>query len=182
MNGASAIVRNPDMDVLYVSNYAENRIISYPSGTTVVGGNGLGNINTRLNWPMGLVYDQVSRSLIIANHLGNSVVRWYLGQTNWTLLAGIPGTAGASSTNLNGPVGVTMDPMGNVYVADSNNHRIQLFINGQSEGTTVAGVTSVNGSSATLLCRPFWVQLDNQLNLYVSDTANGRIQKFARIR
>ncbi|CAF4005724.1 unnamed protein product, partial [Rotaria sp. Silwood1] len=31
--------------------------------------------------------------------------------------------------------------MGNMYVADRENQRMQLFMNGQTEGITIAGVT-----------------------------------------
>ena len=81
---------------------------------------------------------------------------------------------------LSGPVGVTLDPLGNMYVADSNNQRIQLFLVGQSTGITVAGTTGIYGSTASLFYFPYWVILDKQLNLYVSDTANHRVQKFVR--
>ena len=70
--------------------------------------------------------------------------------------------------------------MGNVYVADMSNHRMQLFVVGQSDGITIAGVTGISGANSTLLYRPYSVALDNQLNLYVSDTSNHRIQRFSR--
>ncbi|CAF2654588.1 unnamed protein product [Rotaria sp. Silwood2] len=70
--------------------------------------------------------------------------------------------------------------MGNVYVANTLNHRIQLFLAGQLNGTTIAGVTSVSGNSAILLSTPFLVALDTQRNLYVADMVNSRIQKFIK--
>ena len=73
-----------------------------------------------------------------------------------------------------------MDPMGKIYVADSANQRIQLFLAGQSTGITIAGISGVIGNSSTLLNYPFWPLLDNQLNLYVSDYLNFRVQKFNR--
>ena len=73
---------------------------------------------------------------------------------------------------------VTLDSMGNIYVADRDNHRIQLFLAGQSNGTTIAGVTGRPGSNSTSLYKPYSVALDTQLNLYVADTYNDRVQKF----
>jgi hypothetical protein len=70
--------------------------------------------------------------------------------------------------------------MGNVYVADRNNHRIQFFSSGGINGTTIAGVTGVSGSSNANLNTPWAVRLDGQLNLYVADCDNNRIQKFLR--
>ena len=78
------------------------------------------------------------------------------------------------------PLSVTLDPMGNVYVADSFNHRIQFFESGQSDGRTIAGVTGVTSTNASHLYYPYSVVLDSQLNLFVADTANHRVQKFQR--
>ena len=75
---------------------------------------------------------------------------------------------------------MTIDPMGNLYVADRNNHRIQFFLNGQLNGTTIAGITSTSGNNSTTLSQPRSVKLDSQLNLYVADASNHRIQKFLR--
>jgi len=75
---------------------------------------------------------------------------------------------------------VSLDPMGNIYVADMANHRIQVFLSGQSIGRTIAGITGINGPNATALNEPRWVTLDKQLNLYVSDTSNHRVQMFKR--
>jgi len=43
---------------------------------------------------------------------------------------------------------------------------------------TIAGFTGVNGSNVSLLSFPCGIALDSQLNLYVSDYSNHRIQKF----
>ncbi|CAF0981043.1 unnamed protein product [Rotaria sordida] len=149
------------------------------SGTVAAGGNGLGTANTQLKYPVGVYFDASSNSLIIANTGANNIVRWVLGASSWTLIAGsMNGTKGSNTTLLNYPVGVTMDSMGNIYVADRNNHRIQFFLAGQSTGITIAGVTNSSGDSAKLLYNPYSIILDAQLNLYVADTYNHRVQKF----
>ncbi|CAF2809682.1 unnamed protein product [Rotaria sp. Silwood2] len=106
-----------------------------------------------------------------------SVGYWELLRS-WTLVAGITGSAGSTSTSLNCPLGVALDPVGNMYIADTSNHRIQLFSAGQSNGTTIAGITGSSGTSPSQLARAYWAILDNNLNLYVADTFNHRIQKF----
>jgi NHL repeat len=85
----------------------------------------------------------------------NNVVRLVVGASSWILVAGsISASSGSTSTRLNYPRDVTLDWMGNVYVADYNNNRIQFFEAGQSNGTTIAGVAAVTGSNASLLKGP----------------------------
>lgn len=149
------------------------------SGTIVAGGNGAGSGNTQLNGPFGIYLDLTTNSLVIANRGANNIVRWIIGGSTWTLLAGdISGSSGSSSTLLNGPCGVTFDLNGNMYVADTFNNRIQLFKPGEINGTTIAGVTGLSGNNASLLNTPYAVRIDNQYHVYVADTYNHRIQKF----
>ncbi|CAF0735427.1 unnamed protein product [Adineta steineri] len=170
---------------LYIVDQSNSRVMSYlsgaPSGTVVAGGNGLGTGSTQLNYPVGLYFDSSSNSLIIANAGSNNIVRWVIGATNWVLVAGSStGTSGSSSELLNYPVGVTLDSLGNLYVADRDNHRIQLFLAGQTNGTTIVGVSGQSGSNNTFLYKPCAVILDSQRNLYVADTYNNRVQQFIR--
>ena len=169
---------------LYVSDYANSRVMRYLLGAssgTKVAGSVYGKNTTELTDPVGVYFDSLSNSLIIVNHFAYNIVRWPLGASNWSLLAGdFYGNAGNDSTTLNFPTVAILDPMGNLYVADRNNQRIQLFMNGQTEGITIAGVTGVSGNDSTLFSAPWSVAFDNQLNLYVADSNNHRVQKFLR--
>ncbi|CAF0845901.1 unnamed protein product [Adineta steineri] len=180
----TGIVRDSSTGTLYIADTLNNRIMKYlvnaTSGTVVAGGNGPGTGITQLYNPIGLTFDSSSNSFLIANHVSNNIVRWVLGASSWTLVIGSPtGLSGSTSALLNQPVGIASDPMRNIYVADSGNHRIQFFVAGQSNGTTIAGVTGSAGISQNQLNSPYWVILDSQLNLYVSDTANNRVQFFS---
>ncbi|CAF1399212.1 unnamed protein product [Adineta steineri] len=184
-NGCNTVERVSSSGTLYISDLANQRIMQYlngsSSGTVVAGGNGAGTGSTQLWYPFGFTLDSSTNSLIIANYDAHSVVRWVIGDTSWTLLAGSStGVSGSSSTLLNSPVGVAVDQYGNIYVADSSNHRIQFFLAGQSSATTISGVTGSAGISATQLNSPYGVTLDSQFNLYVADTGNNRVQRFAR--
>ena len=79
------------------------------------------------------------------------------------------------------PVGVTLDYMNNMYVADSGNQRIQMFLAGQSNASTIAGVTGSSGTALEQFNFPYWTILDDQLNLFVTDTFNHRVQRFQRL-
>ncbi|CAF1585543.1 unnamed protein product [Adineta steineri] len=179
------ISRDSNSDTLYVADYYNHRIMSYMSnatfGTVVAGGNGGGTNYTQLYYPTSIYFEALSNSLIIDNYAANNIVRWTIGDSKWTLLAGsINSSPGTTSTLLNSPVGITLDPMGNMYVADAGNHRIQFYPSNQSIASTIAGVTNSQGSNATHLSAPYGLALDSQLNLYVADTSNNRIQKFVR--
>ena len=149
------------------------------SGTVVAGDNGAGTSNNQLFNPRGLYYCARSNSLVIANSDANNIVRWVLGASSWALVAGSSsGLSGNTSSLLNAPHDVALDSMGNLYVADENNQRIQLFLPGQLNGTTIAGVTGMSGSTFRLFHGPCALVIDNQFNLYVADIYNHRIQKF----
>ena len=183
LNTPYGIALNENSGTIYISEYSGHRIVEYlsgaSSGTVVAGGNGAGIGNTQLNGPFAIYLDLTSNSLIIANRGVNNIVKWVLGASTWTLLVGSgSGSSGSSSTLLNGPCGVILDPLGNIYVADTSNHRIQFFRKGQTNGTTVAGITGVSGSTDLLLSGPYAIRLDIDNSLYVADTNNQRIQKF----
>ena len=179
------IVRDKQSGTLYVSDHGNDRVMRYIEGSNtgvlVAGGNGTGNNINQLNHPMGIYFESLSNSLIIANTYANNIVRWRIGDSNWTLFAGnLNASSGNLPPSLSNPFAFTIDPIGNMYVADSSNHRIQFFSLGQAEGRTIAGITGVQGSSSTLLRSPFAITLDNQLNLYIGDTGGHRVQKFLR--
>ena len=92
----------------------------------------------------------------------------------------INGTPGSDSMTFNDPWDVTFDPVGNMYVVDRFNDRVQLFRAGEKNGTTTAGVTNSFGTSSIKFDEPISVALDSQLNLYVADLWNDRIQKHFR--
>ena len=180
----AGIVRDPSSGTLYIADTNNHRIMSYvsgaTSGTVVAGGNGGGSSSNQLCTPFGVQYDSASNSLFISNYGCHTIVSWVLGATSWTLIAGTNTVAGMLPNTLNSPTGIHIDSMGNVYVTDTMNHRIQLFLSGQRNGSTIAGISGIAGSNASLLNRPMWVSLDKQMNLYVSDTNNHRILVFAR--
>ena len=170
---------------LYVSDAFNHRVMKYvqnaTSGVVVAGGNGPGMNKTQLLFPARLHYESATNSLLIVNSGANNVVRWRLGDSQWTLIAGnLNESSDNTSTGLNNPSDVISDAMGNVYVADSGNHRIQFYLANQTNGRTIAGVTSTAGFNSNQLDHPTSLALDNQLNLYVADGDNNRVQQFRR--
>jgi tripartite motif-containing protein 71 len=72
------------------------------------------------------------------------------------------------------PSGVAVDSSGNVYVADSGNHRIQKF---NSSGSFITKWDSY-GPGDGQFYSPYGFAVDSSDNVYVADSENGRIQKF----
>ena len=89
---------------------------------------------------------------------------------------------GSSLGEFYNPRGVAVDSSGNVYVADSSNHRIEkltLSTNTWSEWKK-SGAGSSPGSNLGEFNFPNGVAVDSSGNLYVSDTFNHRIQKLTK--
>jgi uncharacterized protein YjiK len=92
------------------------------------------------------------------------------------------GSSGSGANQLNAPYGIAFDTAGNMYVAESNNHRVQKFTKTgpglfDLSGITVAG-TGTLGSGATQLNNPKGIAFDAKGNMYVVDSNNSRVQKF----
>jgi sugar lactone lactonase YvrE len=100
---------------------------------------------------------------------------------------GTPGFSGdngpATGAQLNNPSGVATDSAGNLYIADTANHRIRKVAVGSGNistvaGTGTAGYSGDNGpASAAELHSPAGIALDSAGNLYVADQGNGVIRK-----
>jgi len=83
-----------------------------------------------------------------------------LGANNWAIIAGnMNGMSVGASASLATPMSVTLDPMGNVYMVDRLNHRIQFFSVDQTDGKIMVGVSGINSLNSTMLNEPYSVAL-----------------------
>jgi sugar lactone lactonase YvrE len=97
--------------------------------------------------------------------------------------SGFAGDGGnALAARLNGPRGVTSDANGNVWIADTGNHRVRK-VNTSGMITTIAGNGSAsyggdNGQATSAsLDHPYAVDLDTSGNVYIADRFNNRIRR-----
>jgi sugar lactone lactonase YvrE len=97
--------------------------------------------------------------------------------------SGFSGDNGAAAkASLSEPFGVAVDTVGNLYIADTSNHRIRK-VDTSGVITTVAGNGtegfSGDGGAATsaTLNTPIGVAVDAAGNLYIADAFNNRIRK-----
>jgi uncharacterized protein (TIGR03663 family) len=86
----------------------------------------------------------------------------------------IIGKPGGARGQFSAPAGLAVDGEGNLYVADSGNHRIQKF---DGDGHFL-GVLGTAGGGEGQFNEPWGVAVDSKGNIYVADTWNHRIQKF----
>lgn len=88
------------------------------------------------------MYIDWSNTLYIAD-TGNHRVQRYSKDASYgeTVAGQASGKNGSNLNELNHPRDVFVTLNGDIYVTDSDNHRIQLWTQGSLNGTTVAGVT-----------------------------------------
>jgi len=166
----------------------------YTNVVTVAGdnvaGEDYGSGATQLRGPGKVVLDAAG-NLYVADSRNYRVQRFASGcvNTETSKCAGVTvaGDNGYSlgATDLYEPGGVALDAAGNLYVADTFNHRVQKFVSGcvNTETSKCAGVTVAGGNGyglgATQLTEPYGVAVDSAGNVFVADTYNHRVQKFA---
>lgn len=81
---------------------------------------------------------------------------------------------------LKNPHGICANSSGDVYIADTGNHRIVRLFN---PGSKLQFVTSIGdkGIKEGKFISPEQVVMDNSGNIYISDTGNNRIQVFDKM-
>ncbi|MGA7276106.1 MAG: hypothetical protein WBX14_14765 [Candidatus Udaeobacter sp.] len=85
------------------------------------------------------------------------------------------GGRGTGKGEFDSPVGIAVDPNGNVFVADTNNGRIEKF----SPTGAFLDIIGTKGSGQGQLGAPNGIAVDHAGNIYVADASNHRVQKLA---
>ncbi len=155
-------------------------------GTEGFGGDGGAATAAQLGDPEGVALDAAG-NLYIADHV-NHVIRKVDAAGVISTVAG-SGTRGfggdggaATAARLYDPHGVALDAAGNLYIADTDNHRIRK-VDAAGVISTVAGDGTEgfggDGGAATAaqLFYPHGVALDAAGNLYIADGGNHVIRK-----
>jgi trimeric autotransporter adhesin len=184
---------------VFISDFSDNRVRVVAAGTGVIttiagtgaagfGGDGGVATAARLSSPAGLAVDG-DGNLFIADAGNNRIRKVEAGTGVITTAAGggaVIGDGGpATAAQLNSPYGLAVDSAGNLYIADTNNHRIRRVAAGTGVITSVAGSGVAgfegDGGSATAawIYGPRGVALDGIGDLLVADSGNHRIRKVA---
>ncbi|CAF1209642.1 unnamed protein product [Adineta steineri] len=126
-----------------------------------------------------IIYSLVAmnESLYICDRNRHRVILWSTIKQNFTIIAGGNGL-GSGPSGLRAPEGIFVDANGDTYVADTLNHRIQLWKNGALEGITVAGnEDSIPGQDLNELHRPKAIFVHGE-TMFIADSYNHRIVKW----
>ena len=117
-----------DIDLsLYVADAGNHRIQRFRSGQsngTTVAGNGASGTIT-LSYATGVVLDG-DGYIFISDHALHRIVG--SGPRGFRCVAGCTGASGSAANQMMNPYDLSFDSYGNLYVADSNNYRIQKFV------------------------------------------------------
>ena len=136
--------------------------------------------------PSGIAFDAAGNAYIADG--GNQRVRKVDPAGVITTFAGtgLPGFTGdtgqATAAQLSTPAGVAVDAAGNVYIADSFNHRVRK-VDPTGVITTFAGTGAAGFSgdtaqaTAAQLSLPRGVSVDGAGNVYIADTGNHRVRR-----
>jgi len=140
-----------------------------------------------LDSPQGLALD-TANNLYVADTHNHRIRKLNLTTGIITTIAGTtPGFSGdnalATAAQLDLPTALALDTAGNLYLADTGNHRIRKIAATTGIITTIAGTDTQGFSGDTGLATsatidsPTGLTLDSANNLYLADTHNHRIRK-----
>jgi sugar lactone lactonase YvrE len=184
---------------LFFADSGNNRVRKVSGGSiTTVAGNGTTTatenvtaLNTGISYPFALAFDPGGNLYI--TDVRNALVREVTAGTNIVTAFAGNGTTGydgdgqaanGANTEINYPYAMTIDPSGNVFIADTINNRVRMVAVGTGIITTIAGTGTglFNGDGAATssnLYYPDGVVLDANGNLFIADEANDRIRMVA---
>jgi len=172
-----------------------NGIINTIAGSDSAGYNGDGGIATSasLNSPSGVAVD-AQGNIYIADY-GNHVIRKINSKGIITTLAGngtlsYSGDGGAAtSAGLSSPTSVTLDAVGNIFIADIWNNVVRKVNPNGIINTVVGNHLSSNNYSgdggaaiAAGLYEPTNVAFDNNGSMYIADNGNNVIREVTDVK
>ncbi len=147
------------------------------------------SVTTPLIYPTSIAFD--GSGVLYLAETGRHVIERLDAAGTLTVVAGsgVQGYSGdggpAVAAELDSPQGLVVDSAGNLYIADTHNHRVRKVAGSTGVITTVAGAGlpgyAGDGGAATLarLMLPTALALDQAGGLYIADSGNQRIRRLS---
>lgn len=156
----------PDRNNLRVQEWAPGAT----SGVTVAGGNGSGDGANQIEQPTAVTVDKTG-NVYVCDQFNSRILKWAPGATS--------GITVATYQELDVPTDIFMDVLGYFYVSNQGSGTVLKFSADFSSYTIVAGINNYMGSALTQLSSPTGIFVDAQGNIYICDTGNNRVMKWA---
>ena len=166
VGGFPATVFIDQNNSVFVAEYQLNRVQMWMEHGTVAARNITGGLSS----PRGL-FVTANGDVYVDNAFNNGRVdRWALNEINGTMVMNV-------STSCDS---LFVDIQQTLYCATSQVHQVVKLSSNSGPGVppTVAAGNGTAGNSSALLNAPRGIFVDRDLNLYVADGSNNRIQKF----
>ena len=178
-----------------VTPVGTNWVVTTIAGTAGSGGPADGtNGSAQFNYPSGITVD-TNGNLYVADTVNETIRKLTPVGTNWvvTTIAGQVGNRDSSdgtnfAAQFNGPSSITIDGLGNLYVADTYNYTIRKLTPAGTNWvvSTIAGTALNSGGNdgtngSAQFNNPSGITVDASGNLYVADTYNYTIRKVAPV-
>jgi len=177
-----------------------------PNAKTIAGENGVGNKTNQLKAPHGIYVDYIKQYIYIADSGNHRILKWKLGENNGQIVAGENGELNypvdvivdennkdliicdignrrvirwsLENQQINKIIvdnikcfGLMINENGDLFVSDEERNEVKRWRKGeQGEGIIVANQ----------LNHPIFIFVDRQETIYVSDSWNHRVMKWAK--
>lgn len=139
---------------------------------------GYGSTLGKLNKPYAVAFAPSGKIYVADSHVTdggcNNRIQVFSSDGTSPVVIGSPGTGAGQFYR---PLGIDVNPEGPIYVADSENHRVQIFSGAHAYFDQI-GTTATPSSAPGLFNWPVDVHVGVNYRLYVADRDNHRIEVF----
>ena len=201
---------------LYVADEGNTRVMIYNNAAGLANGANADNVlgqpdfttaasatsATGLSYPLSIFIENQNNSIWIPDVYNHRILRYAVNNVTFSTsmaASGVLGqagfitnTSGVSSSTLDGPKGIAIDPTtGKLFVADYNNRRVLRWssVDKMTNGSAAEAVFgqldfnsnvdySATAISASTLVRPYCLYVDAAGRLWVADFGSHRVLRF----
>ncbi|CAF1124779.1 unnamed protein product [Adineta steineri] len=151
------------INTVYVPNRVSNTILSWPQWNTTPTSNSYSNLNNPYSLFMSMTGDIYTDN----GYLYGRVDKYVFNTSNRVTVMNVNGSC----------YGLFIDINNNLYCSLKNLHQVvTLLLNNSTTIPTIAAGNGSAGSLSNMLNSPQGIYVDSNLNLYIADSANNRIQ------